>query len=146
MSTYRRPLTGHLPLLVLALLVGKSAQAVDLGPDCEPAGVSAMVREAWDPKVFWTRQLKEIHDYVEGQKVAHRLNLIDRKRDRVNAALDAEEMKTMGIPQTSDPELDQLLAKTDREIAALDRELLQKSLEWGQSCTAYATQQLSKSR
>ena len=131
-------------LLMCSGAVAWEAMAASIGPDCKPNGLAAKAKEAWDPQAFWTKQLKEIQDYVEGQKVAYRLTLIERKRDRANDALDAEEMRTLGIRPHSDPQLERELAKTDRELAALDRELLQSAIAWGEKCTAYARQKLSK--
>ena len=53
-------------------------------------------------------------------------------------------MKTMGIEQHSDPELDRELAKVDKELLQMDRELLQGAIEWGRKCTAHATRKLSQ--
>lgn len=118
--------------------------AVSLGSDCKPSGLVAKGKEAWDPKEFWTEQVNEIQEYVEGQRAAYRLSMIDRKRDKANARLDDEEMRVMGIEQYSDPELDRLLEETDRELLQLDRKLLQHAVEWGRKCTAYAKQELSR--
>lgn len=130
--------------VALSMVLGAEVRAASIGPACKPNGVVAIAKEAWDPKAFWTKQLKEIHDYVEGQKVAYRLTLLERRRDRANEALDAEEMRTLGIRPYSDPQLERELAKTDREIAALDRELVQSAIAWGEKCTAYVRQRLSE--
>lgn len=130
--------------VALSLVLGAEVRAASIGPDCKPNGVVATAKEAWDPKAFWTKQLKEIQDYVDGQKVAYRLTLLERRRDRANEALDAQEMRTLGIRPYSDPQLERELAKTDREIAALDRELVQSAIAWGEKCTTYARQKLSE--
>lgn len=142
----RRTILTTFATLTLSFAFCVEVRAADLGPDCKPNGIVAVAQEAWNPKAFWTRQLKEIRDYVEGQKLSYRLSLIERKRNRVNETLDAEEMKAMGIPQISDPELERELARTDREIVALDRELLQGAIEWGQRCTTYARQKVSEAK
>ena len=118
--------------------------AVSLDSDCKPSGLVAKGKEAWDPKEFWTEQVNEIQEYVEGQRTDYRLSMIDRKRDKANARLDDEEMRAMGIEQYSDPELDRLLEETDREMLQLDRKQLQDAVEWGRKCTAYAKQKLSR--
>ena len=133
--------------LLVAVLVTLSicqAYAVSLGPDCEPSGLIAKGKEAWNPKEFWTEQIQEIQEYVEGQRTAYRLSMIDRKRDKVNERLDEEEMMAMGIESYSDPELDRLLEETDRKLLQMDRDLLQHAVEWGRKCTAYAEQELSR--
>jgi hypothetical protein len=143
MNALRDRAVPRVAATALALGMSVEANARELDSHCHPSGV-AVVKEMWDSKAFWTRQLKEIHDYVEGQKVAYRLSLIERKRARANEALDAEEMRTMCIPQISDPELEKKLRETDRYIAELDREMLQRAIAWGEKCTAYANQQLLK--
>ena len=130
--------------VAFSMVLGAEVRAASIGPDCKPNGVVATAKEAWDPKAFWTRQLKEIQDYVERQKVAYRLTLLERRRDRANEAFDAQEMRTLGIRPQSDQQLERELAKTDREIAALDRELVQSAIAWGEKCTTYARQKLSE--
>jgi hypothetical protein len=130
-------------ILAIPILFVKNAGAVSIGPDCKPKGVVAMSKESWDPKAFWTGQLKEISEYVEGQKVAYRLSLLERRRDHVDKAFTLEEMRTMGVTPASDPQLELALAKTERELAAIDRELLQNAIIWGGKCTQYAQQKLS---
>ena len=127
----------------LAFLTATPVLAVDLDHECRPSSVIAIAKEAWDPKEFWTRQLKEIQQYVEGQRLAYQMNLIDRRRAKVNETLDAEEMRALGVPQYSDPQLEKQLRETDQYIARLDLQMLREANAWGQKCTAYANQRLS---
>jgi hypothetical protein len=130
--------------VALSMVLGTEVRAASIGPDCKPSGVVATAKEAWDPKAFWTRQLKEIQNYVDGQKVAYRLTLLERTRDRANEAFDAQEMRTLGIRQDSDPQLEREIGKIERESAALDRELVQIAIAWGEKCTTHARQKLSE--
>ena len=81
--------TGRLLVtIVLAALCPGPVGAVSLGPDCEPSGFIAKRKEAWDPKSFWTTQIKEIKEYVEGQQTAYRLYMIERgKMNELNEFL-----------------------------------------------------------
>lgn len=130
--------------IVLVVVYPGNVGAVSLGPDCEPSGLIAKGKEAWNPKGFWRTQIKEIEEYVEGQKTAYRLSMIERRRDKINEKLDAEEMKAMGIDQYSDPGLDREMAKIDRELLQMDRQMLNEAIEWGRKCTAYAKRKLSQ--
>lgn len=143
---WRAILGKAVSISVLSLGVYTPASAVDLNNECKPSGVVAIAKEAWNPKEFWTHQLKEIQQYVEDQKIAYRMSLIDRRRAKVNEALDAEEMKTLGIPQYSDPEFEKQLRETDRYIAQLDRQMLEEAVAWGEKCKAYANQQLARAK
>jgi hypothetical protein len=135
-------------LLFIALLMPPFAIAGDyaasLGSDCEPCGLIAKGKEAWNPKEFWTTKIKEINEFVEKQKTDYRLSMIERKRDKINQRLDDEEMKAMGIEQYYDPKLDGYLAKVDREMLQIEREILNEAIEWGRKCTAYAKRKLSQ--
>jgi len=131
-------------VIFLVILCPALAGTQSLGPNCEPSGLIAKGKEAWDPKGFWTTQLKKIKEYVEAQKTAYQLSMIERKRDMINERLDDEEMKTMGIEQISDPEFDREMAKIDREILQMDRQMLNGAIEWGRKCTAYANMKLTR--
>jgi len=120
--------------------------AVSLAPDCSPRGLIAKVKEAWNPKIFWATQISEIQDYMEGQKTAYRLSMIQRKRDKINEKLDAEEMKAIGIEQYSDPDMDREMEKKDQEMLQMDRQMLNESIEWGRKCTIYARKKLSQAQ
>ena len=132
-----------LATILISFSVGQ-VRSEGLDSECEPSGLVAKGKEAWSPKKFWTAQIKEIQEYVENEKTAYRLSMIERKRDRVNERLDDEEMKELGIEQYSDPELDRDLAEIDRELLQMDRERLQDAIEWGRKCAAYAKRQLSQ--
>jgi hypothetical protein len=137
-------------LLLIALLIPSFAiagdYAVSLGSDCEPCGLIAKGKEAWNPKEFWTTKIQEINEFVENQKTDYRLSIIERRRDKINQRLDDEEMKAMGIDieQYSDPEADRELAKFDREMLQIEREILNEAIQWGRKCTAYAKRKLSQ--
>ena len=130
---------------LVALYTGQ-VSAVSLGPDCKPNSLIAKGKEAWNPKNFWVTQIKEIQDYVEGQKTSYRLSMIERKRDKINEKLDAEEMKTMGIDQYFDPELDLEMKKIDQELLQMERKMLNESIDWGRKCTSYAKHKLSQAQ
>jgi hypothetical protein len=121
-----------------------TANSQSIGHDCEPNGLIAKTKAVWNPKKFWTTQIKEIKEYVEAEKTTYRLSLIQTKRDRINEKLDDEEMKAMGIESFSDPELDREIAKIDREMRQFDRQMLNDAIEWGRKCTAYAKRKLSE--
>lgn len=125
-------------------LTSTGALAASIDSDCKPKGVIAIAKEAWNPKTFWTGQLIEIQAHVEGQKTSYRLSVIERRRDRINAGLDAEEARTLGILKNHDPALERALADSDRIMEALARKMLQSSVTWGNKCTAYAKQKLSQ--
>ena len=139
--------TGRLFIAIVLSVVMHPGHviAVDLGPECEPSGLVAKGKEAWNPKKFWKTQIKEIEEYVEGQKTDYRLSMIERKRDKINKRLDDEEMKVIGIDtkQYSNPEADRFLAEADRELLQIEREILNEAIEWGRKCTAYAKRKLS---
>lgn len=130
-------------VIFITVLLPIHVYAVSLGPECEPSGLVAKAKEAWNPKVFWTTQIREIEEYVENQKALSRLLIVDIKRARINERLDAEEMKAMGIEQNSEPELDREMAKFDRESLQMDRQMLNETIEWGRKCTSYAKKKLS---
>ena len=140
--------TGRLliTIVLLAVIYPGHVVAVDLGPECEPSGLVAKGKEAWNPKEFWTTQIKEINEFVEEQKTDYRLSMIERRREKINQRLDDEEMKAMGIDteQYSNPEADGFLAETDREMLQIEREILNEAIEWGRKCTAYAKRKLSQ--
>jgi len=140
------PLAKAAPLfaVIITILFTGNAIAVSLGPDCEPRGLIAKGKEAWDPKSFWKGQIGEIKEYVDAQRTAYKLSMIERKRDRINERLDDEEMKAMGIEQYSNPGLDREMAKIDRELMQMDRQMLNDAIEWGRKCTAYANMKLSR--
>jgi hypothetical protein len=121
-----------------------TVSAVSLGHDCEPSGLVAKGREVWNPIDFWTTQIREIQEYVDGEKTAYRLSMIERKRDKINERLDAKEMRAMGIEQYSDPEIDREMAKLDRELLKMDRQQVDRAIKWGRKCTEYAKRKLSK--
>ena len=129
--------------LVLAAFLPCQVHAVSLDSDCQPSGILAIGKESWNPKKFWTDQVIEIEEYVENERTAYRLSMIERKRDKINERLDEQEMRAMGIQPQSDPELERLLRKTDKELLQLDRRLLNHAVEWGKKCTVYAKQKLS---
>lgn len=133
-------------VICLALLFSGHASAESLGPECEPRGLIAKGKEAWRPKVFWTTQIKKIKEYVEAQKTAYRLSMIEKKRDEINERLDDEEMKAMGVEQYSDPEFDREMTKFDREWLQMEREMLNEAIEWGRKCTQHAKQKLSQAK
>ncbi len=133
-------------VICFALFFSGHACAEGLGPDCEPKGLIAKGKEAWNPKAFWTIQIKEIKEYVEAQKTAYRLSTIERKRDKINERLDDEEMKAMGIEQYSDPELDREINKIDRELLQMERKMLNEAIEWGCKCTEHAKRKLSQAK
>jgi hypothetical protein len=130
-------------IVVILTLVPSLSLSDDLDSECKPDGITAKAREAWDPKSFWREQIKEIADYVDGQKMAYRLAQIERKREQVNARLDDEEMKAMGIESFSDPELDLLLDEVDRDLIQMEREMLSDAVNWGRKCTYHAERKLS---
>ena len=132
--------------VLLAFIYPGHVVAADLGTECEPSGLVAKGKEAWNPKGFWKTQIKEIEEYVEGQKTDFRLSMIERRRDKINQRLDDEEMKAIGIDieQYSNPETDRFLAEADREILQIEREILNEAIEWGRKCTAYAKRKLSQ--
>lgn len=123
-------------------ILGQDAIAAAVGRDCKPKGIVATAKEAIDSKTFWIKQLKEIQDYVDGQRLAYQLSIIERRRSQSNLALDAEEMRAMKIPQYIDPQLERELRETDRALTEMDREMLQVAISWGEKCTAYAKQKL----
>lgn len=138
--------TRRLLIILLAVIYPGHVFAVSLGPDCEPSGLIAKGKEAWNPKDFWTTQIKEINDFVEGQRTDYRLSMIERRREIINKRLDDEKMKAIGIDieQYSNPETDRFLAEADREILQIEREILNEAIEWGRKCTAYAKRKLSQ--
>ena len=140
--------TGRLfvTIVLLAVIFPGHVVAVELGPECEPSGLVAKGKEAWNPKEFWKTQIKEIEEYVEGQKTDYRLSMIERRRDKINQSLDDEEMKAIGIDieQYANPAADRFLAEADRELLQIEREILNEAIEWGQKCTAYAKRKLSQ--
>ena len=138
-----------LPALLVfmaALAVSIDGLAAGIGPDCTPKGVSAIAREAWNPREFWAKQLKEINDYVVGAKQTYQLTIIDRRREAIEASLDDQEMRAIGITPEHDPAFDREMAEVDREGARFDLEMLQHSIAWGDRCTRYATRMLSESK
>ncbi len=132
--------------VLLAFIYPEHVVAADLGAECEPSGLVAKGKEAWNPKEFWKTQIKEIEKYVEGQKTDFRLSMIERRRNKINQRLDDEEMKAIGvdIEQYSNPEADRFLAEADRELLQIQREILNEAIEWGRKCTVYAKQKLSQ--
>lgn len=133
-------------IVLLTVIYPGHIFAVDLGPECEPSGLVAKGKEAWNPKEFWKTQIKEIEEYVEGQKTDFRLSMIERRRGKINQRLDDEEMKAMSIDneQYSNPEADRFLAEADRELLQIERGILNEAIEWGRKCTAYAKRKLSQ--
>ncbi len=136
-------ITKSAVLVILATFLPCQVHAVSLDSECKPSGILAIGKESWNPKKFWSNQVIEIEEYVANERTTYRLSMIERKRDKINERLDEQEMRAMDIQQQSDPELELLLRKTDKELLQLDRRLLNHAIEWGKKCTAYSKQKLS---
>lgn len=116
--------------------------APSIGADCRPKGLVAISQERWNPSGFWQKQLIEIHRRVDGERASYRLSVLDRRRDKLQADLDTEEMRILGISPYRDAALERELASTDREIARFNKKMLDDAVEWGRRCSDYAAEQL----
>ncbi len=115
-------------VMMAAVLSMNQAAALSLNHKCEPNGLITKGKEAWNPKGFWTTQLKEIEEYVKWVKADYRLSQIERKRERINEKLDDEEMKAMGITQDYYPGLDRELKQMERESIQFEKSFLENNL------------------
>jgi len=118
-------------------------QAQSLDSSCEPNGLVAKGKEAWNPKKFWNTQLKEIQEYVKYSKQDYQVSILDRKRDAINEKLDDEEMLLLGIEQYYTAEMEAEDKKFDQEMVEFEKEMLNDSISWGKKCSAYARKKLS---
>lgn len=133
--------------LATVILIGLSmgqARAVSLGPECEPRGLMAKGKEALNSETFWTTQVKEIQEYVEAEKLAYRLSMIERERYRINERLEDQELQAMGIKQHSNPEIDREFYDIDKKLLQMEWKSLQYAIKWGRVCTTFAKQKLSQ--
>jgi hypothetical protein len=129
-------------LLVATCAWFGTAQARDLGNECTPSGLLAKAREAWDPKAFWTLQLKEIEKDAEAVRQAHDFAHMERIRALLNEQIDRHEQSALGVPPPT-PEVQRFLNKADREVYELEQKQYDEDIAWGRRCTAYANQKLS---
>jgi hypothetical protein len=120
------------------------ASGPSLNSDCEPKGLISIAKAKLDPKSFWAKQIEEIQSYVEGRKTAYRLYILDNKRQDLNARLDDEEMRILGVTPYGDPKLEQLLKEANGFSDAMQKEMLAQEIAWGRKCTSYANVKLSQ--
>lgn len=129
--------------MLIACSVVTEIRAAAIGNDCEPNGVVARAKEAFDAKAFWLQQLREIHAHVEGERTAYKLYQLENRRAAMTARMDEQELRIMGIQPSSDPELMRELAESERYLNALAWEQLQAAIAWGAKCTQHANRKLA---